>query len=449
MKAEQTASKNRRRRWGTIIERKDTDGRIISYQARYVNPIDPTKKVTRNFGVEYEAEVHRWLDEERYLVTLHRKGIKEWVHPLKREAKCPTFSEYAENYFANYRKANGDPLSGRSRKSNQNDIAKLNKTFGDKPLDAISEAMVNEWYEESRKSTTPATFEHLCRTFKRIMLAASQPQYDGAPPLISLSPCRFRIQKVTSSRRFQPPITPDQANELVSLFPDHYRLAIWISLLVGGLRIGEVCGLQIGDFNFDTMQLHVQRSVNRGPEDKGRYQLCALKTESSNKIVPIPHILIPMIQNHISQFCPDDKPETMLFRSRLSNDWLLAPNTVQAQFRFVRKKIGRPDISFHSLRATHATMYVLEGGTMREAMDELGHRSISVAVNHYQRIVPQHRRDTTELLAYRYMPSDDTDSLRTIIAKKEQEMGRLQKDIERLRKQLRRQLKNEGRVRAY
>ena len=57
-----------------------------------------------------------------------------------------------------------------------------------------------------------------------------------------------------------------------------------------------------------------------------------------------------------------------------------------------REKIGRSDITFHSLRATHATMLVLEGGTMRETMDDLGHTSLTVAVDSYQRIVREHHR---------------------------------------------------------
>lgn len=32
-------------------------------------PLDPPKKVGRNFGLEYETEAYRWLDEERYLLT--------------------------------------------------------------------------------------------------------------------------------------------------------------------------------------------------------------------------------------------------------------------------------------------------------------------------------------------------------------------------------------------
>lgn len=102
-------------------------------------------------------------------------------------------------------------------------------------------------------------------------------------------------------------------------------------------------------------------------------------------------------------------------------------------FRVTREKIGRPDITFHSLRATHATMFVLEGGTMRETMDELGHTSVSVAVNSYQHVVREHRRETEELLAYRYLPSDDPEAIRTVIAQKEHQIGKLRNEVERLR----------------
>lgn len=87
-----------------MIVRKDADGNPTSFQARYVNPLDPSKKVGRNFGLEYETEAYRWLDEEHYLVTLHNKGIRQWVHPSQRGTDTmPTFREYAKDYFDKYR----------------------------------------------------------------------------------------------------------------------------------------------------------------------------------------------------------------------------------------------------------------------------------------------------------------------------------------------------------
>ena len=224
---------------------------------------------------------------------------------------------------------------------------------------------------------------------------------------------------------------------MAALFPDYYRLALWLSLLVGGLRLGEVCALQLRDIDLENLQLHVRHSVNRGPDDRGKYRLCEPKTESSKRVVPIPKPLVPLIEDHISRFCKDRKPDTMLFHSTMLDDWLLPPTTIERMFRTAREKIGRPDITFHSLRATHATMLVLEGGTMRETMDDLGHTSLTVAVNSYQRIVREHHRDTVELLAYRYLPSDDPTVIRTLIARKERQIGKLRDEVERLRKILR------------
>ena len=425
----------KRRKWGSVIVRKDADGNPTSLQARYVNPLDPRKKVGRNFGLEYEAEAFRWLDEEHYLVTLHHKGIRQWVHPSQRRAEnMPTFAEYARDYFDNYRKYDGSRLSGRSNRCNGIALRRLNETFGDMPLDRITSQMVDEWYAKAKNELTDWTFEQAARTLKRIMLAAASEQDNGAPPLIPASPCRYRVTKPQSKRRDQPPVTADEIKRMADLFPDYYRLALWLSLLVGGLRLGEVCALQLRDIDLENLQLHVRHSVNRGPDDKGKYRLCEPKTESSRRVVPIPRPLVPLIEDHISRFCKDRKPDAMLFHSCMMDEWLLPPATIERMFRTAREKIGRPDITFHSLRATHATMFVLEGGTMRETMDELGHTSVSVAVNSYQRVVREHRRETAELLAYRYLPSDDPEAIRTVIAQKERQIGKLRDEVERLRK---------------
>lgn len=351
----------KRRKWGSVIVRRDADGNPTSFQARYVNPLDPPKKVGRNFGLEYETEAYKWLDEEHYLVTLHNKGIRQWVHPSQRGADTmPTFRKCSKDYFDRYRKPDGSKLSGRSNRCNEIALRRLNETFGDTPLDRITRQMVDEWYVNTRDELTAWTFEQAARTLK--------------------------------------------------------RLALWLSLLVGGLRLGEVCTLQLRDIDLENLQLHVRHSVNRGPDDRGKYRLCEPKTKSSKRVVPIPKPLAPLIEAHISRFCKDRKPDTMLFYSTMLDDWLLPPTTIERTFRMAREKIGRPDITFHSLRTTHATMLVLEGGTMRETMDDLGHTSFTVAVDSYQRIVREHHRDTVELLAYRYMPSNDPTVIRTIIA---------------------------------
>lgn len=192
----------KRRKWGSVIVRRDTDGNPTSFQARYVNPLDPPKKVGRNFGLEYETEAYKWLDEEHYLVTLHNKGIRQWVHPSQRGAgTMPTFREYSKDYFDGYRKPDGSKLSGRFNRCNEIVLRRLNEAFGDTPLDRITRQMVDEWYVNARDELTAWTFEQAARTLKRVMLAAATEQADGTPPLIPASPCRYRVIKPQSKRR--------------------------------------------------------------------------------------------------------------------------------------------------------------------------------------------------------------------------------------------------------
>ncbi|WP_423773403.1 tyrosine-type recombinase/integrase [Bifidobacterium crudilactis] len=68
----------------------------------------------------------------------------------------------------------------------------------------------------------------------------------------------------------------------------------------------------------------------------------------------------------------------MLFTSKRSKSGIISPATFQQQFRKARHHIGRDDIVFHSLRATHATKLTLNGGTLREVMNSLGHNSVTV-----------------------------------------------------------------------
>ena len=197
---------------------------------------------------------------------------------------------------------------------------------------------------------------------------------------------------------------------------------------------GKVCALQLRDIDLETLQLHRPPLRQPRPGQQGQIPAARAQDRKQQTGHPIPKPLAPLIEDHISRFCKDRKPDTMLFHSTMLDDWLLPPTTIERTFRMAREKIGRPDITFHSLRVTHATMLVLEGGTMRETMDDLGHTSLTVAVDSYQRIVREHHRDTVELLAYRYMPSNYPTVIRTVIDQKERQIDKLRSEVDRLRK---------------
>lgn len=240
----------KRRKWGCVVACKDADGRIISWQARYQSPVNPRQRIYRRFGLEFQAEAYRWLDEEHALVIDHKKGIRRWTHPSARTMQGKVlFSSYATRYVINLRKRDGSELSGRSKRIQKAALDKLLPWFGETPMCDITEEFVNEWYARACDEVRPSALEHAVWLLKRVMRAATGRQPDGGPPLLSSNPCNLVMRKRQSKRRDQAPMTRQEIDALVEGFPEYDRLSVHLALLVGGLRIGEVCGLQLRDID--------------------------------------------------------------------------------------------------------------------------------------------------------------------------------------------------------
>lgn len=414
--------KHGRRRWGTVIKRKDDDGQVIAYVARYVSPLDKNKKIGKQFKPEYEAQAYEWLDEEHYLVILHNKGIKQWTPPNARNKKkadsLMTFEEWTRTYFSRYKEKHGQ-MRGRTMRRTKLAVNRLMPHFRTMTLNEITEDEVAKWRRKAKKEIpSPDGYEKTSFMLKRLMNAAVK---EG---LKAENPCKYYIARSKPKKEDIRPLDKDEINVLAEAFPEYTRLAIWLSVLVGGLRIGEVCGLQLRDLDLEHGLLYVRHSVDRGTDDRGPYELCPPKTRKSERVLPIPSILIPMIRQHIERFCPGEKPDSTLFTAVKGG--ILPPPTLQAQFRVARRKVGRDDISFHTLRATHATLYMIHGGTLRETMNELGHHDINVAIGYYQRVVPEHQREVAERLASDYLPMEDTGMVEGAISEIDRKIEMLQ-----------------------
>ena len=97
------------------------------------------------------------------------------------------------------------------------------------------------------------------------------------PTALPVTPITLRKP---SARRNQTSLTKDKIDRLVPLPPPPRilpALCIRLSLPVGGLRIGEICGLRLRDIDLGHGLLYVRHSVDRGPAVLGSYQLADLQ----------------------------------------------------------------------------------------------------------------------------------------------------------------------------
>lgn len=437
----------KQRKFGTILERFGKNGERVAWQARYTNPLDPSKKVQRNFSPDSKDSAEQWLDEERYLVRLHNLGVKEWRHPTKRrslvadaeKARRMPFNDFCDLYYETHRAPDGSELSYSRREVLKRSLTRLKDYFGSEPVCEITPGEIEHWYSGRKDQLTPSMFWHECVVISQLFNHASKKILADGKPMLAYNPCSVKHPQPKSRKADQLPFTKDKVCAIVNAMPDNLQLMVWLAALVGGLRVGEACALRLRDLDLDNRILHVRHSVNKDPDHAGSFILDTTKTKAGIRDVPIPMVLIPMIRKHIREHCDDKTPDSMLFQrhSPLTRNTMYTQDSVAHQFERARKAANRPDATFHTLRATHATMLMLNGATMRETMDNCGHADLQVAFEHYQKIVPAHLRKVVELLSYDFLQDDvSKETLRDVLEKLRAERDDLDDKIEQVSKRL-------------
>lgn len=381
----------RRRTWGSI-KRKSS-----GYQASYVGPDDQRHLGPAIFMAKVDAEV--WLARERRLIDLD-----EWTSPQAREdaareaerqakAAALTLREYADPWVQNRHTRNGQPLKARSQADYRRLLkAKIYPTFGDTELKNITKDDVAAWYRTMTKTPTEqASAYALLRT---ILTTAVEDER------ITANPCRIKGAGKAPVRHRVEMVTGEQLAQLHAAMPERYRLAVLLGVWCT-LRIGEILELRRGDVRVTHTKsedgtpvtigvIHVRRSVQH---IEGQAVIDTPKTAAGTREVHIPPALIPDMESHLALYAQPGRMG-LLFPSGTGNP--LHHRTFGNWWNKARIAAGRPNLRFHDLRHTGATMAAQSGATLKELMDRLGHTTPKAA------LVYQHTAaDRDQLIAER------------------------------------------------
>lgn len=166
--------------------------------------------------------------------------------------------------------------------------------------------------------------------------------------------------------------------------------------LYTGVRIGELCGLQWGDFDFDSGVVYIRRTVERisdlDPNSKAKTKVIVSepKTENSQRMIPLPSFLA----THIKQFAGEKHHYVITGTARYSE-----PHLFYLRYKTFLKKTCVPDYSFHTLRHTFATRCVEHGFDTKSLSEILGHANIATTLSLYVHPTLEQKRKQMERLS--------------------------------------------------
>ena len=76
----------------------------------------------------------------------------------------------------------------------------------------------------------------------------------------------------------------------------------------------------------------------------------------------------------------------------------LNPSALTRRFRLVLDAIGLPQMRFHDLRHSCASLLIAEGFHPRVIMEQLGHSQISLTMNRYAHVAPVVQREVANAM---------------------------------------------------
>jgi integrase len=170
---------------------------------------------------------------------------------------------------------------------------------------------------------------------------------------------------------------------------------LYVLAVTTGLRQGELLGLRWEDVDLGGATLRVRHTLQPPGFPKGApARLMPPKTRRSLRGVHLPHSAVQALLRH--REIQDAE------RARAKGTWrdygLVFPNTLGGyadytnlmprHFKPLLKKAGLPNIRFHDLRHTCATLLLTKRVHPKIVSEMLGHSSVSITLDIYSHVIP-------------------------------------------------------------
>lgn len=401
--------------FGSVIHRADRD----SYRAKYTHN---GEVITKTFKDERSAQA--WLSAEKALVEADKAGLKQWTSPTERKRqedaikrRRTLFCDYVMDEFAptwlNY-SADGNELAAGSKRKHREYLAHLAHAFFWKyPLTGITTEDINRWLADLDNfgGATPRK-----KTFQLLKSIYAKAVAEGAA---DTSPVTMKAPTVPKSRQAQiPPATAEELQTIYAAMPSTTRISVWLGAILD-LRIGEVVSLQVQDWNPKTQTLRVCHSADE------RGELKDTKTATSNTTQPVP----PQLGKLLEEACDGKNPADFIVTC--ADGTHITPNRLRDHFNEAKAKAGRPDLHFHTLRATSITAAVATGASLKDTMVWGRHADAQTSIERYQRASGSERmREIANGIESNLMPHTPTvEELETAIAETEKRLASLKSQL--------------------
>ena len=272
------------------------------------------------------------------------------------------FRDMAKLYLEEHAKVNK-----RSWKTDEERLARLKESFGDRRLSAITKQDVERFRAVLARELSPATVNRYMALLKTVFSKAIEWGKTKYNPVQG-------IKQFKESHRIRF-LTDEEEEALEAKFPEKYWPWLEVALHTG-MRRGEQFNLRWQDVNFQTRTLTIPRSKH-----------------GEVRHIPMNDRVIEILRN-----LPSRLNSPYVFASSTGKTSMDPNNFVHRVFIPALSEAKIDDFRWHDLRHTFASRLVMDGTDIRTVQELMGHKTITMTMK-YAHLSPGHKMEAVQRLA--------------------------------------------------
>jgi integrase len=211
-------------------------------------------------------------------------------------------------------------------------------------------------------------------------------------PAASADPPKVRQEEIT-------PLNSEQVRVFLDATLGEKFEALYVLSLTCGLRMGEALGLKWADIDLDAGTLRVNRQLQR--MRKGGGLVFSEPKNASRRTIDLPQRAISALRSHRKRQLEEKLGARSYDDSELvfatgKGTPLDAQNIVNRHFKPLLKRAELPDIRWHDLRHTCATLLLGREVHPKLVQHLLGHASITMTLDRYSHWIPSMGRHAAD-----------------------------------------------------
>jgi integrase len=303
----------------------------------------------------------------------------------------PTVAAFLAQWFS----ANTDTWRPSTRRGYKGAIdLYLIPAFGRRRLEQLTPQAIQRWLLQQKDAHGPRRRIALAHAVLRSALSEAK-----RLQLVSLNAAELVKVPKPQSRTIAP-FTVGQAAAFLKAAKRHRLGALFSVALACGLRLGEATGLRWEDVDLNTGEMRIRQQLQRVGK---RLVAQELKTEKSRRTLVLPAVCLTALRVH--------RKRQLKERLKAGGNWIdsglifttyrsdkgnkigagLHPrNVLRTLRRIIKSADGHlPQVRFHDLRHSAASILIAEGVALVEVSMLLGHSELRVTADFYSHLQKQ------------------------------------------------------------